>query len=613
MNSYKPLVTAIAAALMITTLPAQAVSPDTTSSAGLDLSGTQWGITAVRAEQAWSRSKGSGVTVAVLDTGVDATHPDLAGRVTQGWSTYYERPLEVGMDNDLGSHGTHVAAIIAGDADGDGVNGVAPEVTILPVQVLGPDGATDAQVADGIDWAVRNGADIINMSLGGEKNIFDKGGNLSCAAVARAYEAGVVVVVAAGNSGGYGNPENRPASCRGAISVAALDENLDRAFFSNFDATVSVSAPGRRIVSAVPTSAPFPFDLWDGTSMAAPFVSGVAALILSVNPDMSVDEVTARLRNTAVDLGAPGVDPETGYGLVDAAAAVGLAPSDAISSRSSVRAVGIPRVTNATSDLTTTNVRWEAPVGTTVESYRIRHTSSDGTLTESSVPGDRLQGVIEADAWTSGVLVVIAVTSTGERVSFPFLSVEIEFPEIPTPPLPKVTKATGKWVEKGLEVTFKTTGPSGEVNVTLLDWEYGIAAELYVNSTKGKTLIPLSVSSEIRAHHSTLIVGNEGKRIQVDVRPQYLVAASVLTAGKGRIGVKGTTINSCFGDRTGCQGALVDIVDYKTNRKLGSARVLENLTFAVVIDRRPGTVKIVVVNGRHRTPALLVPAEGASK
>lgn len=611
MTFYRQLVVAVTATALLAPTPSQAET--TVRPAGIELTSTQWGLTAVQAEAAWSITRGAGVTVAVLDTGVDGTHPDLAGRVLPGWSTYYDTELPADEDNDGGAHGTHVATIIAGDADEDGVSGVAPEAIILPVQVLGPQGGTDAHVAEGIDWAVRNGADVINMSLGGEKNIFDKGGNLSCAAVARAYAAGVVVIVAAGNSGGAGNPENRPASCRGALSVAALDENLDRTFFSSFDATVAISAPGRRIVSAVPTSSDFPFEQWDGTSMAAPFVSGVAALLRAAHPDWTVDQVVAQLQRTAVDVAAPGSDPETGSGLVDAAAALGLNSRDAAAARRAVASVSIPRITNATSDLTVTMVRWEAPYAVAVESYLIRHTAPDGTVTDSRVPGDRLQGTVNADAWTSGRLEVVAVTASGDRVSFPYRPVDVEFPSGPTTPQPTVVKATTRWIKAGIEVNFTTKGPRGELNLTLLDWEYMITAEVYVDSKKGKAVIPVPYTSEQRAHHGVVIVGNDLKRIRVDVAPQFLVSGKILTAGKGRIGIKGTTINACFSKRIGCQGALVDIVDSRTGRKLGSARVMENLNFAVVLNRRPGTEMIVVINGRYRTPALLVPAEGARK
>ena len=145
-----------------------------------DLSGTQWGLKAVRAYDAWQVSKGKGVVVAVLDTGVDGTHPDLEGRVLAGYSSLNELDIEAGMNSDVDSHGTHVAGIIAGSDDKKGITGVAPEAVILPVQVLGFSGGSDLTVAKGIDWAVANGAKVLNLSLGGGRNPFDKGGSLSC-------------------------------------------------------------------------------------------------------------------------------------------------------------------------------------------------------------------------------------------------------------------------------------------------------------------------------------------------------------------------------------------------------------------------------------------------
>jgi hypothetical protein len=608
MTKNRRMLTAALAAVLLPIIPAHAQTP---VPSGVDLRYAQWGLTAVRATEAWTVTRGRDVVVAVLDTGVDGTHPDLAGRVLDGWSTVLDIELPAGEDSDVHGHGTHVAAQIAGDDDGDGVSGVAPEALILPVQVLGGSGGSDLTVAEGIDWAVENGADVINMSLGGDKSIFDKGGNLSCEAVARAQDAGVVVVVAAGNSGGSKNPEHRPASCRGAISVAALDENLDRTFFSSFDATVTIAAPGRRIVSALPMVSLFPYDQWDGTSMAAPFVAGAAALIIAANPDKDAAFVADRLRRSAVDLGATGLDPETGYGLVDAAAALGMQPTDAASVRSAIRKVTTPRITSAVSDTERTTLRWEPPFGASVSSYRIRHTAVDGNVTETTLPGDQLGGVLESDAWSGGFLVVIAVTAEGERPSFPATGIDVDFPVAEYVPQPKIKKFSTRWVKAGLEVTFSTTGPSGTVDVTLLDWEYALFSDVRVDSKSGRTVIPVPVSSEVRAHSSVLIIGNEEKRINRIIKPQFQVSGVVLNAGKGRIGVQGSTINACFSERIGCQGALVEIIDGTTGRKLGSARVLVNLNFAVVLKRQPDAKTVVVVIGRHKTPLLPVPAEGA--
>jgi hypothetical protein len=344
--------------------------------------------------------------------------------------------------------------------------------------------------------------------------------------------------------------------------------------------------------------------------MAAPFVAGAAALIIAANPDKDVAFVADRLRRSAVDLGAPGLDPETGYGLVDAAAALGMQSTDAAAVRSAVRKVTTPRITSAVSDTERTTVRWEPPFGASVSSYKIRHTTVDGTVTETTLPGDQLGGVLESDAWTGGLLVVIAVTADGERSSFPATGIDVDFPVAEAIPQPKIKKFSTRWVKAGLEVTFSTTGPSGTVDITLLDWEYALFSDVRIDSKSGRTIIPVPYDSEIRGHSSVLIIGNEAKRENRIIKPQFLVSGRVLTAGKGRIGIQGSTINACFSERVGCQGAIVEIVDGDTGRKLGSARVLGNLNFAVVLKRQPTTKSVVVVSGRYKTPLLPVPAEG---
>jgi hypothetical protein len=571
---------------------------------GKDWSGTQWGLAAVRSYEAWSVTKGKGVVVAVLDTGVDGTHPDLAGRVLAGYSTIREIELEAGENSDEDSHGTHVSGIIAGDDDKDGIVGVAPEASILPVQVLGYSGGSDLTVANGIDWAVANGARVLNLSLGGERNPFDKGGSLSCQAVSRAYDAGVVVIVAAGNSGGDGNPRNEPASCRGALSVGALDEELERTFFSSFDETIGISAPGRRIVSSVPVFSDFSFDSWNGTSMAAPFVSGVAALIIANNPSLKAGEVFDILRNSAVDLGVLGSDPETGAGLVDAAAAVGLGKVSKSETLINLRKYVTPLVVSSESNGESTFVKWEAPVGVAVDKYIIRYINQ-GSVIESEV-FNSFEGFIDADAWISGYIVVVAVVNGLERSSLPYLGTNLNFGDGVKVELPKMVSAKGTWVNDGLLVEFATSGVDGEIDVTLLDWNFGLVYDGDVKSTEKKVLIPVELSSETRGHWAGLLVGVEGDRISIDVKPQFSISAKVFTAGKNFVVVKGSTAVACMFDNVGCKGQTVNAVS--TNGKiLGKVKVLENLEFYITLPRKNLSSFVIATSGKFKSAKIEVP------
>lgn len=234
---------------------------------------TQWGIDQATFPAAWSNvaSLGSGVTVAVIDTGVQITHPDLA--LPGGFAAGTDLIAPGDGTNDQNGHGTHVAGILgARDQDVGGIGGV-PIVTIMPVRVLNASGSGSyAGVINGINYAVTNGADVISMSLGGA------GSDPNLAqAVANAIANGVVVVAAAGNDGSCS--ALYPAVYSGVIAVAATEVNSDTlATFSQRGPNVDIAAPGRDIWSTVPNSA---YGRKSGTSMATPFVSAAAALVLA--------------------------------------------------------------------------------------------------------------------------------------------------------------------------------------------------------------------------------------------------------------------------------------------------------------------------------------------
>lgn len=267
----------------------------------------QWALPRIGAEAAWARTRGAGVTVAVLDTGVDYIHPDLAGRVDLG-RDFVDRDDD---PMDVQGHGTHVAGIVAAAAgDGFGIAGIAPEARILAVRVLDSDGAGNySQVADGIVHAADRGARVINLSLGG-----DEESRLLGAAVDYAASRGAIVTCATGNDGrtsiGY------PARSESCLAVGATDE-LDRhAHFSNRGAGIDLVAPGASILSTVPGAT---HDSWDGTSMSAPYAAGVAALLASQG--LGRRQVVDTLLATARDLGPAGRDTTFGAGRIDAAAA----------------------------------------------------------------------------------------------------------------------------------------------------------------------------------------------------------------------------------------------------------------------------------------------------
>jgi len=269
-----------------------------------------WGVDRIDAEKVHSYNKGSGIKIAIIDTGIDYKHPDLDENFHGGYD--FVNNDDDPMDDN--GHGTHVAGIVAAEDNDFGVVGVAPEAHLYAVKVL--DNSGSGYVSDviaGIEWSIENGMQIISMSLGSKSDstaLHD--------ACDTAYENGILLVAAAGNEGnppGKGDNVLYPAKYSSVIAVAATDINDERASWSSTGPDVELAAPGVDIKSTLLGGG---YGEKSGTSMACPHVSGVAALIMVSYPNLTNVEVRQRLRDTADDLGPAGFDEKYGYGLVDA-------------------------------------------------------------------------------------------------------------------------------------------------------------------------------------------------------------------------------------------------------------------------------------------------------
>ncbi len=287
-------------------------------------------LKSIDAAAAWRLSRGRGVTVGVLDTGVDASAADLSGSVSTGPD--YTQGADPPGYQPPHLHGTFIASLIAGHGSGPGraggVIGVAPAARVLSVRVILDDSEpgvgpynTDPKFADaigrGIRYAASHGAAVINMSLGSVEPT-----RAMQAALAYAASRGVVVVASAGNSGAPGQsytPYSYPASFAGVLSVAAVTESGTRAGFSDRNSSVVLSAPGVKVLGAGPGGT---YLQASGTSPAAAFVAGVAALIRSAYPRLSPAQVEQAMISSAARRPEAGYSPATGFGEVNAAAAL---------------------------------------------------------------------------------------------------------------------------------------------------------------------------------------------------------------------------------------------------------------------------------------------------
>ena len=276
----------------------------------------QWALNAVPYERAWSVTSGAGVTVAVIDTGVRATHQDLAGSIVPGIDLAADRaqydPAGHG-EVDPAGHGTHVAGIIVAHANNRiGIAGAAPGAKVMPIRVLDANGSgSTADVATGIIYAADHGARVINLSLG-----TPSASTGMEEAIQYARSKGVVTVAAAGNSYGAGDPAIYPAAFPEAIAVGAVDSSLHHAPYSETGSYVDLVAPGDLIWSTY-GAGNTQYALMSGTSMATPYVAAAAALVISANRGLDPAGVTNALESGATDLGARGRDNTFGAGLVN--------------------------------------------------------------------------------------------------------------------------------------------------------------------------------------------------------------------------------------------------------------------------------------------------------
>lgn len=265
-----------------------------------------WGISRTGVDRLlkYVHANGSAI-IAVIDTGVYKDHPLLQGKLMTGYN-FIDQNTDTG---DIDGHGTHVAGIIAQEI-------AELPIKIMPVKVMGPDGGYDSDIADGILYAVDHGANVINLSLGGPGE-----SSLLKEAIQTAVKKGVTVVAAAGN-GGIDNEDIVPANIPECITVSAVNRQGTIASFSDYGMNIDVAAPGQDIVSSVPPGKDNDglkdgYISYDGTSMAAPFVSGIAALLRVNDPNLTAAQIESLIDQNVDDAGSPGWDKYYGYGIVN--------------------------------------------------------------------------------------------------------------------------------------------------------------------------------------------------------------------------------------------------------------------------------------------------------
>ena len=456
-----------------------------------------WGVRLIGSSGAWDTSTGAGVIVAVVDTGIDFTHPDIIANIwtntgeipnngidddhngyiddVHGWDfigSSYMNPVQSNNPVDHFGHGTHVSGTIAAVGNnGVGVIGVAWNAQIMPVKGLDDNGnGIDSTLGPALIYAANNGADVISNSWAGQGN-----SQTIADAVSYAYNLGAVIVAAAGNNSDDAR-KYYPANLPQVITVAATDHNNTMAYFSNWGSKIDVTAPGVDVLSlrAAGTTLGTPVDAYytrlDGTSMATPHVSGLAGLLLSQNPAYSNEDVRQAIRVSATKYGTAGFDLNYGYGVINAAAALTL--PDVVEAKILSPADG----THVNSPATISGVARGSAFAQYKLEYGSGQTPTNWTLIQSGtspVAGGSL-GVFDPSTVPDGIYVIRLTAYDLSNTAFTDrIELSVNYLSITSPPPPTVPVVAAEF-KPGTQLSITGTATGASFQDFRIDWAEGI-------------------------------------------------------------------------------------------------------------------------------------------
>jgi subtilisin family serine protease len=423
-------------------------------------SGSEWHLNQIGAATAWNTTQGSGVTIAILDSGVDAAHPDLQANLVAGYNSY-----DGNTDtSDVCGHGTAVAGTAAARSDnGQGVAGVAGQAKIMPVRIAYNDPtygcyAYYSTIASGLTWAADHGARIANISYAGVA------GSATIQSAANYMKSkGGMVFVAAGNAG----IDENITPTTSMIAVSATDSTDTKASWSSYGNFVTLAAPGAAIWT---TSKGGAYQAWNGTSFASPVAAGAAALIMAARPDLPAAQVESLLESTALDLGTAGRDNLYGYGRVNAAAAVQAALNAPLAPDTLAPAVAIaaPLGSSSVSGAATVSVNASDNVGVARVDLQVNSTVVASTSTAPYIFSWDTTGAANG----MNNLVAIAYDAAGNRGASNAVAVNVAnalppaTPDTVAPVVTLVNPVAGK-VNGNVNVSVNASDNSGAAGIKL--------------------------------------------------------------------------------------------------------------------------------------------------
>ena len=421
--------------------------------------GSEWHIAKIGAQNAWDTTQGAGVTIAILDSGVDTTHPDLAQNLVPGYNAY-DNNNDV---SDVCGHGTAVAGTAAAATNNaTGVAGVAGNAKIMPVRIAYYDAtygcyAYFSTIASGLTYAADHGVRIANISYPGIS-----GSAAVESAASYMKSKGGLVFVAAGNT----NSDPGFAPSASMIMVSATDSNDAKASFSSYGNYVNVSAPGAGIWT---TSRGGAYQPWNGTSFSSPVTAGVAALMLAAGPTLSNAKIEQLIYSTSVDLGAAGRDPVFGYGRVNAAAAVQAAASTVVlvDSQAPSAVINAPIGSSTVSGLVAVDASSSDNIGVARVELQVNGTT---VATDNSAP---FSFSWDSKGVANGManLVAVAYDAAGNRGQSATVAVNVANAVVPiivdtTPPAVKFNNPVAGAVAGNVSVNVSATDNSGAAGIS---------------------------------------------------------------------------------------------------------------------------------------------------
>ena len=415
---------------------------------------SQWHLTTIQGPTAWNTTTGSSSQIiAVIDSGADSTHPDLAGRLVPGWNFVLNRSV---TSDDYG-HGTAVTGTIGAATNNDvGVAGVTWQNPIMPLVVVDSTGyASYSNIASAITYAVQRGVRIINISIGGTSS-----SSTLQSAVNYAWSNGAVVFAAAGNSSS--SAPMYPAACNYVVAVSATNSDDSFASFSEYGSWIDLSAPGNNILTTTEGGG---YGVWWGTSFASPIAAGVGALALSVKPSLTASGLVALLEQNSDDLGTPGFDDYYGYGRVNAAKAVAAAAAAPPPAKPAPPSVTISSPTSGSTVSSAVHVTGSATGSIAIGSVALY---CDGNLVSSTSDASF------ALSWNAGGAAAgshtLTVTATDADNDTGSASVSVTVPLAPpkdtTPPTVEITSPANRAIVSPAPNTQIGVSASDNVGVT---------------------------------------------------------------------------------------------------------------------------------------------------